>query len=591
VHVIATAGHVDHGKSTLIRALTGMEPDRWAEEQRRGMTIDLGYAWTTLDEGTTIAFVDVPGHQRFITNMLAGIGPVPAVLFVVAADEGWSRQSAEHLDALTALDVRHGVLAVTRSDLADGERAIAEAREYLAGTPLEGIEAVAVSPVAGTGLDELRAALARLTAGLPAPNSGATRLWVDRVFTVRGAGTVVTGTLGSGILSVDDEVMVASTGETVRIRGLESLKRPLDSATAVARVAVNLRGVKRSDIRRGDALVGPGQWANATAMDVRLVNLSGKPPAEPILHIGSAAVPVRLRRLDDDTARLSWDSPLPMHVGERAILRDPGPQHVLAGVVVLDVYPPALNRRGAAAARALELSAMTGRPDPAAEVGRRGAVRRSALRAAGILTDGSPAPKGAVAVGDWLIDAATWRGWQERLGAAVTAWVDNHPLTIAMPRAAAVRALMLPDAALLEPIVAQLPDLASDGDGIHFINATLQLPPAVRAALDALEVRLAANAFDAAEADQLAAAGLTERHLAIAVRNGELLRVADGIYLLPGVINEALKRLAALAGPFTLSEARQALGTTRRVAVPLLELLDKRQLTRRTDTQHRVLAR
>lgn len=213
MHVVATAGHVDHGKSTLVRALTGMEPDRWAEERRRGMTIDLGYAWMRLDDGTRIAFVDVPGHERFITNMLAGIGPVPAVLLVVAADEGWCRQTAEHLAALDALGVRHGVLAVTRSDLGDADLAIGEARDYLADSSLADIEAVAVSPVTGCGLDELRAALLRMTGQLHQPESPATRLWVDRVFSIQGAGTVVTGTLASGRLAVDDELTVSSTGD------------------------------------------------------------------------------------------------------------------------------------------------------------------------------------------------------------------------------------------------------------------------------------------------------------------------------------------------------------------------------------------
>ncbi|HEY7175664.1 MAG TPA: GTP-binding protein, partial [Micromonosporaceae bacterium] len=199
--VIATAGHVDHGKSTLVRALTGMEPDRWAEEKRRGMTIDLGYAWTTLDDDTQVAFVDVPGHQRFISNMLAGVGPVPAVLLVVASDEGWSRQTVEHVAALDALGVRHGVLAATRSDLGDADLAIAEARDRLAGTSLEDIEAVAVSPVAGVGLDDLRTALLRLTKRMPPTYTPATRLWIDRVFTIRGVGTVVTGTLASGRIS------------------------------------------------------------------------------------------------------------------------------------------------------------------------------------------------------------------------------------------------------------------------------------------------------------------------------------------------------------------------------------------------------
>src|SRR5512132_762379 len=209
-YVVATAGHVDHGKSTLVRALTGMEPDRYAEEKRRGMTIDLGFAWTELPSGP-VAFVDVPGHERFVTTMLAGVGPAPAVLLVVAADEGWMPQTGEHVDALVALGVRHGLLVVTRSDLMAPELAVEEARERLADTPLARIEAVAVSAATGAGIAELRAALEDLVNGLPAADGAAdVRLWVDRAFTIRGAGTVVTGTLGAGRINVDDELVLAT---------------------------------------------------------------------------------------------------------------------------------------------------------------------------------------------------------------------------------------------------------------------------------------------------------------------------------------------------------------------------------------------
>ena len=222
MHVIATAGHVDHGKSTLVRALTGMEPDRWAEERRRGMTIDLGFAWTTLPSGRRLAFVDVPGHERFVPNMLAGVGPVPVALFVVAADEGWMPQSTEHLAALHALDVRHGLLAVTRSDLADPAKALARAGTELAATSLGQVDAVAVSGVTGAGLGALRAALDRLLGTLPEPEPDAdVRLWIDRSFTVKGSGSVVTGTLAAGTIRAGDELVVASTGARVRVRGLQ----------------------------------------------------------------------------------------------------------------------------------------------------------------------------------------------------------------------------------------------------------------------------------------------------------------------------------------------------------------------------------
>ncbi|WP_107079637.1 selenocysteine-specific translation elongation factor, partial [Micromonospora sp. MH33] len=304
--VVATAGHVDHGKSTLVRALTGMEPDRWAEERRRGMTIDLGFAWTTLPSGGTIAFVDVPGHERFVPNMLAGVGPVPAALIVVGADEGWMPQSAEHLAALDALGVSYGLLAVTRADLADPGPALARARAELAATSLGAVEAVPVSAVTGAGLPELRAALDRLVARLPDPARDApVRLWVDRSFTIRGSGTVVTGTLGGGRLRVGDQLELAATGEPVRVRGLHALNTAHGEVDAVARVAVNLRGVSRDRVARGDALLTPGRFRRTDLLDVRL---AGDPaadlPATLTLHVGSAAVPARVRPLGPDTVRL-----------------------------------------------------------------------------------------------------------------------------------------------------------------------------------------------------------------------------------------------------------------------------------------------
>ncbi|MFB9840437.1 selenocysteine-specific translation elongation factor, partial [Actinoallomurus acaciae] len=318
MHVVATAGHVDHGKSTLVRLLTGMEPDRWAEERRRGMTIDLGFAWTAPEQGDRLAFVDVPGHERFVTNMLAGVGPVPAVMIVVAADEGWMPQSAEHLAAIDALKVRHGLLVVTRSDRADPAKALAQARAEIARTSLGDVEAVTVSGATGEGLPDLRAALGRLVTRLPAPDPGASvRVWVDRAFTIKGSGTVVTGTLPAGTVRTGGELLL--DGRPVRIRGLQALKENVAEVSAVARVAINLRGVERDEVFRGMAL-HTGEWTATGLIDVR-VEEATRLPREPVLHIGSAAVPVRLRPLGDDAARLTLTRPLPLHVGDRLLLR------------------------------------------------------------------------------------------------------------------------------------------------------------------------------------------------------------------------------------------------------------------------------
>lgn len=604
MHVVATAGHVDHGKSTLVRALTGMEPDRWAEELRRGMTIDLGFAWTTLPTGATVAFVDVPGHERFVPNMLAGVGPVPAVLFVVAADEGWMPQSAEHLDALHALNVRHGLLVVTRSDLMDPELAREEALEHLAGSTLGRIPAVCVSGATGAGLDELRAALSQLVTRLPAPDVEAdVRLWVDRAFTIRGAGTVVTGTLAGGTLHVGDELELVPPGRTVTVRGLQSLGEPVESVPAVARVAVNLRGVPREAVHRGAALLTPKTWLATRTVDVRLatvprhgdisgqtgrtlpryVPMSGGLATEMVLHVGAAAVGARVRPLGADTVRLVLRQPLPLRIGDRALLRDPGTRCIPAGAIVLDVRPPALRRRGAAAARAAELSTMDSTPDGFAELRRRGLIRRDELVAMG-----ARMPAEAVAVAGWLVDPTLLTQRSDQLATAVADYAAENPLEPGMPLEVARQVAGMPDARLVELLLGS--QLTLIQGRVHVAGPVSGLPDAVRSAIATLRAELERRPFAAPEAHRLAELGLGAKQLAAAVRAGELLKIANGIYLAPGADDDAVERLRGLPTPFTLSQARQALDTTRRVTVPIMELLARRGNSRQLpDGTHELL--
>ncbi|MCZ7437459.1 selenocysteine-specific translation elongation factor [Micromonospora sp. WMMC241] len=582
--VVATAGHVDHGKSTLVRALTGMEPDRWAEERRRGMTIDLGFAWTTLPSGGTLAFVDVPGHERFVPNMLAGVGPVPAALVVVGADEGWMPQSAEHLAALDALGVSYGLLAVTRADLADPAPAMTRARQEIAGTSLGEVEAVAVSAVTGAGLPELRTALDRLVARLPDPARDApVRLWVDRAFTVRGSGTVVTGTLGGGRLRVGDELELAATGEPVRVRGLHSLGVARAEVDAVARVAVNLRGVSRDRIGRGDALLRPGRFGRTDLLDVRL---TGDPaadlPATLMLHVGSAAVPARVRPLGPDTVRLRLARPLPLLIGDRALLRDPGRHHVAGGVTVLDVDPPPLRRRGAAAARAGVLAGLDGRPDLAGELRRRRLVRAGQLTRMGVPPTASPV------AGDWLADPEHWRDLGRRLAEEVAHYAGEHPLAAGVPVDVLRHRLGLPDRALVTALLR--PPLRLR-DGLVTAASAGTLPEPVARAVARVRAEYGDRPFQAPETHHLAGLGLGPREIGAAVRAGALLKLAENVVLLPGAPDDAARVLAGLPQPFTLSAARQALGTTRRVAVPLLELLDRRGVTRRLPDDAREVVR
>ncbi|TDC84191.1 selenocysteine-specific translation elongation factor [Actinomadura sp. 7K507] len=580
MHVVATAGHVDHGKSTLVRALTGMEPDRLEEERRRGLTIELGFAWTTLPGGGRIAFVDVPGHERLVATMLAGVGPVPAVMFVVAADQGWQRQSEEHLAVVDALGVRHGLLAVTRCDLT-GEAAAGRVRDEalarIEATSLGGVEPFMVSGSTGDGMDALRAGLERLAGSLPRPDEDAdVRLWVDRVFTVRGRGTVVTGTLGAGTIRAGDRLAIG--GGAARVRGLESLKEPRDEVGAVARVAVNLHGGP-DGIGRGDALLTPGRWLTTGVVDVRL---RGDPardlPRELVLHAGSAAVPVHARPLGDDTARLALRRPLPLRVGDVALLRDPGRHRVPAGVTVLDVRPEPFTRRGAAAVRARELASLTGRPDGADELRRRGLITRADLVAMGVPVPGEPV------AGDWVADPGHWDDLRDRLVAAVEEHAAADPADPGLPADAARRILGLPDRALVEALAAGL----RQRDGRIYGRVTApELPADVRAAVDAVRRDLTETPFLAPEAKRLTELGLTPKLLAAAAKAGALLRVGDGIVLLPGDDARAAELLAELGGAFTMSEARRALGTTRRVAVPLLEHLDEAGYTVRVDDMRR----
>ncbi|WP_410809193.1 selenocysteine-specific translation elongation factor [Micromonospora sp. 067-2] len=580
--VVATAGHVDHGKSTLVRALTGMEPDRWAEERRRGMTIDLGFAWTTLPSGGTVAFVDVPGHERFVPNMLAGVGPVPAALIVVAADEGWMPQSAEHLAALDALGVAYGLLAVTRADLADPGPATARARAEIAATSLGTVETVPVSAVTGAGLPELRTALDRLAARLPAPTmDDPVRLWVDRSFTVRGSGTVVTGTLGAGRVRVGDELELAGTDEPVRVRGLHSLGQARPEATAVARVAVNLRGTPRDRLGRGDALLTPGRFHHSDLVDVRLTgDPAGDLPATLTLHIGSAAVPVRVRPLGPDTVRLRLARPLPLLVGDGALLRDPGRHHVAGGVRVLDVAPPPLVRRGAAAARAQVLASLNGRPDVADELRRRRLIQAGALIRMGVPVQAAPV------AGDWLADPGHWRRLGEQLTQEVARYAREHPLEPGMPVNALRQRLALPDRVLVEALVR--PPLRVHAGRVSAASATA-LPEPVARAVQRVRAEYGDRPFRAPDADRLVELGLGPREIGAAVRAGALLRLADTVVLLPDALDDAVRVLAGLPQPFTLSAARQALDTTRRVAVPLLELLDRRGATRRLPDDARIV--
>jgi selenocysteine-specific elongation factor len=622
MQVIATAGHVDHGKSTLVRALTGMEPDRWAEERRRGLTIDLGYAWLTLPSGERVAFVDVPGHERFVPNMLAGVGPVPAVLFVVAADAGWMPQSEEHLAAIDALGISRGLLVVTRADLADPGPARRAAGERVARSSLGAVASVAVSAVTGRGIPELLAALDRLVRSLPPADAAApVRFWVDRAFSIRGSGTVVTGTLPAGTVRARDELWLTPVMRPVTVRAIQSLKEPAAQVSGVARVALNLRGVEAGQLARGMALVTDGAWTLTSVLDVRLgppvarpgesqpadepVMGKARPPGQLMLHIGAARTAARVRLLGGRIARLTLAEALPLHVGDRVLLRVPGaaPAAVdavrpswppLTGAGVLDVAPPALTGHGAAAAAARELSTWPDPPRAADLLRRHGLLKLLVLRAMGVGRGPRPV------TGDWLADPGHWATLRDRLARIVAGHAAQHPLAPGIPLEAARAALGVPDRHLVEALA---------GDGLVVAGGVLRAAPAGRpgrpgpaetaappalpepvlAAVTAVCNDLADAPFLAPEASRLRELGLGPKALAAAGRAGLLLRVSDQIVLAPGADARAAQILAGLPQPFTTAQARQALNTTRRVAIPLLEYLDRAGFTQRLPDDRRRL--
>jgi len=570
VRVIATAGHVDHGKSTLLTALTGQDPDRLAEEKRRGLTIDLGFVSMPLPGGEDLAFVDVPGHRRYFANTVTGIATAPAVLFVVAADEGWMPQSREHLAAVDAFGIRRVLLAVTKSDLADPAPVIAAAREHLRHSGRDDVPAVAVSARSGDGLDRLREELSRVTVSTGPDSTDVVRLWIDRVFTVAGSGTVVTGTLTSGSLCLESELELSPSGEAVSVRGLHCLGHAVEQVTAPARVAVNLRRVAPDAIRRGHALISPGRWWRTDRVDVRLPS-DARPSTEVTVHCGTAAVVARVRRLGDGVARLTLSSPLDLHNGDRLLVRDTGRADLLAARV-LDVAAAPLRRRGDAAARARELTSGRYRPLKSLRV-----ARRRDLVAMG------ESPGDGEAHGDWLIDGEHHRDLTGRLADLVTRHQRDHPLDPGMPVSRAKQFLDLPDTDLVAAVAGSL---RIRQGRLYSADRVDRVPDAVDAAARTFHDAMRHRPFRSPTWPQLRELGLSPAVMSRAVAAGLVLRL-DEVHLPTDAPQSAVAVLRDLPQPFSVAQAREALDTTRRVAIPLLEHLDGIGATRRLPDGHR----
>lgn len=558
MYVVATAGHVDHGKSTLVKALTGQDPDRWDEEKRRGLTIDLGFADTELESGRTIAFVDVPGHVRFLKNMLAGVGGVCACLFVVAATEGWKPQSEEHLRILELLELQHGVIALTNIDQVDGdvrELARLEVDEHVAGTFLENAPVVETAAPSGEGLGELREALDGVLADTPqTADLGRPRLWVDRSFAARGSGTVVTGTLTGGSLSDDEALLLLPPVQSVRVRALQTLHRPERNVEAGSRVAVNLLGVDHAGVARGDVLVRPMQWHQTRTVDatLRVLDTLGHEVSRRgafVAYLGSGEFAVNLRVLgpaaldpgEVGSVRIHLPVDLPLLPGDRYVLRESGRSETVGGGQILDVDP--------------QLPASRATPDRSVDrvIAERGWTEVDLLQR---LTGDRVDPT----VGRWAVapDAL----------ARAEQWVTD-----------AIR-----DAGPLGLDLAKLDDRQ---------RALLDRLEGVE--IDAGRVRLAGRADPLAAHPYVATLaaqpftppgpGDVDRgELRELVRRGDVIE-QDGIFFAPSAIEAAATIIAAMLESepegVTVSAVREALGSTRKFTMPLLAHFDRTGRTRR----------
>ncbi len=575
--IVGTAGHVDHGKSTIVRALTGTDPDRWAEEKERGLTIDLGFAWTDLD-GIDVGFVDVPGHERFIKNMLAGVGAVDCSLFVVAADAGWMPQSEEHASVLDLLGIEHGVIALTRIDLVDEETvelATLEVIEEVEGTVLEGWPIVPISGVTGTGLEALRAAISSVLREATAAERGPFRMWVDRSFTVTGSGQVVTGTVMSGTARLEDHLEVLPGGQTMRVRGLHHHGESVTAVNRGDRAAVNGVGGP-GDLERGSLLASPGTVSTTRRL---IATLRPTRHFESIpdrgafhLHLGTASLPVQLRRLGSSAMFLvTSEDEMPVVAGDRIIVRDAGRRAVVGGGRVIDPNPPPRPRPEAVAGI---VEVLDRSPDDLAQalLEARGIASASELSRE---TFGGT-PSGAVGTGDLVVSPAYARGLAGDLIARAAEFHARQPTRPGLAKGE-VATILEVDTAVIEAVVAGSSELAETEGAIHLASFANTLTDEQEAEWGQTRESLESS-FDV---PRLSAIDLPAEVVHFLLRRGDLTRVEEDLAFTRNQADDIVERVAELEDGFTVSEFKEHFGMSRRQAVPTVEWLDSIGRTRR----------
>lgn len=604
--VITTAGHVDHGKSTLIQAMSGIHPDRLKEEKARGMTIELGFAWVTLPSGREISIVDVPGHERFVRNMLMGVGGVDLALLIVAADEGVMPQTREHLAILDLLNVEHGITVVTKSDLVDEdwlELVSVDVEELLEGTTLQGSPLVPVSAETGAGVAELLLAIDQQLDQLDEhADLGRPRLPVDRAFTMSGFGAIVTGTLTGGKLRVGQEVELLPGGRRARIRGLQSHQTTLEEAVPGTRVAVNLSGIEHHEIERGDLLTVPGWLKASNAFDASLRVINGAP--RPVRHnhklvlfSGSREVPVTVRLLQGDEVtpdesgwvQLRTTEPVPMLRGDRFILRDT--QDTMAGGVVL--VPDAARHRRNDDAVVSELEALasgsgenaalqtlrSAEPATVAELGRHLNVSvNDATALAEQLVESRDAVDIGVEDSCLLYSASGWAAVKAVAESAIAAFHRSFPLRAGMPREELRNRLKLKAAPFLR-VVSALADeklVVHDGALLWLPSHSVELTPVQQASVDQYLASLGSDPYSPPTDSALDLELLSGLESA-----GTVVRAGDVIFL-GSAFNEMEKRVvehAASGGEININEVRDLFGSSRKYVLAFLEELDHRGTT------------
>ncbi len=605
--VIGTAGHVDHGKSVLIRALTGIDPDRLPEEKERGMTIDLGFAWMKLPSGQEVGIVDVPGHERFVKNMLAGVGGIDLALLIVAADEGIMPQTREHLSILDLLDINKGIVVITKKDLVDEEflsLVRLEIEELIKSTVLALAPIVAVSAMTGEGIPELVAAIDRILAtAKPRKDIGRPRLMIDRVFTIAGSGTVVTGTLVDGSLSVGQEVEIVPSGLKARLRGLQTHKSRVDTAIPGSRVAANLTGVALSQLERGDVVTSPGWLVPASRIDVRLRMLPE--PRRPLRHgatvsffSGAAEVLAKVHLLEKEKlesgdiswAQLALFKPVALIKGDHFIIRSS--MDTLGGGQIINPHAARHRRFRSTIIQALKTRAEGETEDVVVgtlEINQPLNLEEITVQCDLVAEEARRvmdelAKKGRVVVVGTGRQSLffTTSGWERLVKAAQTAVEDYHrkfPARPGMPKGELISKLGL---AANSPVWQRLFDdkiLAEDAAAVRIPSYSVKLTQQQQAKIDAYLHALGQNPYSPP-----GDVTLEPDLLNLLIEQQRVVRVSSGVVFSASAYNEMVAKVLAYAkskGKVTLGEVRDILGTSRKYAQALLEYMDEKKLTRR----------